>query len=208
MALHSSGSKVDFVICLRGQMKSCSTYDKVFQKVWGASGTFLIFAVRKWNVFKWSVLGWLSQATWHNLLWCPNVTMTAVKPVALIRSLRLHTLSLNKTKELYQRGPECDWRKDRNKRRALIQFPWSWTTLDACEFLSYSPLLHTVLSYQGETTEAQEKLKETERAFESEDLNTDLYSASPSGLSTSKCHSHVVFTLTEFKVFRKLVDLC
>ncbi|KAF3841509.1 hypothetical protein F7725_007371 [Dissostichus mawsoni] len=33
--LDSTGSKMDLVIRLREQMKSRSTYDKVFQKVWG-----------------------------------------------------------------------------------------------------------------------------------------------------------------------------
>ncbi|KAK1879189.1 Heterogeneous nuclear ribonucleoprotein U-like protein 2 [Dissostichus eleginoides] len=40
--LDSTGSKMDLVIRLREQMKSCSTYDKVFQKVWGASGGWAV----------------------------------------------------------------------------------------------------------------------------------------------------------------------
>lgn len=35
--LDSSGSEMDLVLRLREQMKSRSTYDKVFQKVWGAA---------------------------------------------------------------------------------------------------------------------------------------------------------------------------
>ncbi|XP_058504276.1 uncharacterized protein LOC131471639 [Solea solea] len=40
--LDSSGSKMDLVIRLREQMKDRSTYDKVFQKVWGASGGWAV----------------------------------------------------------------------------------------------------------------------------------------------------------------------
>ncbi|XP_056142744.1 uncharacterized protein LOC130118348 isoform X2 [Lampris incognitus] len=38
--LDTTGSKMDLVIRLREQMKSRSTYDKVFQKVWGASDEY------------------------------------------------------------------------------------------------------------------------------------------------------------------------
>lgn len=34
----SKGSKMDLLLRLREEMKTRSTYDKVFQKVWGASG--------------------------------------------------------------------------------------------------------------------------------------------------------------------------
>jgi len=34
----SKGSKMDLLLRLREEMKTRSTYNKVFQKVWGASG--------------------------------------------------------------------------------------------------------------------------------------------------------------------------
>jgi len=39
--LESTGSKMDLVIRLKDQMKSRSAFDKVFQKVWGASGKLM-----------------------------------------------------------------------------------------------------------------------------------------------------------------------
>ena len=39
--LESTGSKMDLVIRLKDQMKTRSAFDKVFQKVWGASGKFI-----------------------------------------------------------------------------------------------------------------------------------------------------------------------
>ena len=36
--MESKGSKMDLILRLREEMKTRSTYDKVFEKVWGASG--------------------------------------------------------------------------------------------------------------------------------------------------------------------------
>ncbi|XP_077365645.1 uncharacterized protein LOC144009664 [Festucalex cinctus] len=40
--VNSKGSKMDLVLRLREEMKTRSTYDKVFQKVWGASGGWAV----------------------------------------------------------------------------------------------------------------------------------------------------------------------
>ncbi|KAI4876755.1 hypothetical protein NFI96_007124, partial [Prochilodus magdalenae] len=40
--LDSKGSKMDLLLRLRAEMKTRSTYDKVFQKVWGASGGWAV----------------------------------------------------------------------------------------------------------------------------------------------------------------------
>lgn len=36
--LDSKGSKMDLILRLRDEMKNRSSYDKIFEKVWGASG--------------------------------------------------------------------------------------------------------------------------------------------------------------------------
>ena len=41
LGLESTGSEMDLVIRLKVQMKSRSAFDKVFQKVWGASGKLM-----------------------------------------------------------------------------------------------------------------------------------------------------------------------
>lgn len=45
----STGSKMDLLLRLREEMKTRSTYDKVFQKVWGASGNC---PIQSWGKIK------------------------------------------------------------------------------------------------------------------------------------------------------------
>ncbi|XP_076142606.1 uncharacterized protein LOC143124790 [Alosa pseudoharengus] len=40
--MDSKGSKMDLLLCLREEMQTRSTYDKVFEKVWGASGGWAV----------------------------------------------------------------------------------------------------------------------------------------------------------------------
>lgn len=49
--LESTGSKMDLVIRLKEQMKSRSAFDKVFQKVWGASGKLINTQKYKSEIF-------------------------------------------------------------------------------------------------------------------------------------------------------------
>lgn len=39
----SNGSKVDLILCLRTEMQNRQAYDKVFEKIWGASGESFAF---------------------------------------------------------------------------------------------------------------------------------------------------------------------
>lgn len=41
--LDSSGSRTDLLLRLSSEMKSRQTYDKVFQKIWAASGRLVYF---------------------------------------------------------------------------------------------------------------------------------------------------------------------
>ena len=45
--LDATGSKMDLLLRLREEMKTRSSYDKVFEKVWGASGKLHLLLEKK-----------------------------------------------------------------------------------------------------------------------------------------------------------------